>query len=858
MDPYYAGILVSIAVALLGGFVLGRLTSARRPGSRKLSTQWPANGLQAEAGLSPVPVRKPIVQTATIPAAYPTRRKLIVVSYRLPIAAVKKEGAWHIHWDNTQAAISNMPTLSSDMDVSFVGFPDVFVAREDQDDFETQLEKFNCIPVFLDRDLHDRFFGQFCKGILWPLFHYLMPTNRQDFAINWDSLWQTYTTVNMMYSRKITTATEDDEKDYIWIHNYHLLLVPSFVRKKLSRAKIGLFLHTPFPTSDIFRTLPGKTNLLRGMLCADLLGFHTYDYVRHFLSACKRILDLDFEALPGGALGIVYCGRSVSIRISHMGIPTQPFHAILHSEKVVQLKSEILAANAGRQIIVAVDEFDVVKGVLVKLQAFERFLNAHGAEWATRIVLIVVVTPSLNSAEEQDAIRLSVVRCANQIQKRYGKEVIQIIETGANNDLETVIAHFSAANVALFTSFFDGLNVLPFEFTAAQDPDDPGVLILSEFMGCSRSLNGIIRVNPLDLEEMEEAISKALVKPKATRVAQHKLRHKFVLANSFQHWARGFLADLGEASKQSDALNYVQVGWGSGVRLIGLKADFKHLQEADIVSSYRSSKHRLLLFDYDGTLTTSIDEAPTESTLKILSALCGDPGNLVFILSGRERQRLSEWFSSLPRIGLVAEKGVYIRWPGDDDWEALPGLGDFSWKDTAIELMKSYSERTDGAYTEIKESALVWHYHNADPEYGRSQASELGKYIEKLLESTQSVDVVRYDLNRILEVKPRGVSKGLTTRKIVARLKEQGGVPQFVLCMGDDRSDEDAFVALQSPPGDKAKAKAYTVCVGIKPSNAHYYVHDTAEVLKILSSLSMVSMNASRSASRLPSLFTPH
>jgi trehalose 6-phosphate synthase/phosphatase len=336
------------------------------------------------------------------------------------------------------------------------------------------------------------------------------------------------------------------------------------------------------------------------------------------------------------------------------------------------------------------------------------------------------------------------------------------------------------------------------------------------------------------------------------------LRHKYVLANTFHHWAKGFIADLGEASKQSDALNYVQVGWGSGVRLIGLKADFRHLQEADIVSSYRNSKHRLLLFDYDGTLVINPDEIPSDSTLRTLAALCEDTNNTVFIISGRERLRLSEWFSSIPRLGLAAEKGVYVKWPNEEDWEELPNLGDFSWKETTIDLMKSYADRTDGAYIEIKESALVWHYHNADPEYGRSQASELGKYIEKLLESSQSVDVVRYDLNRILEVKPRGVSKGITARKIITRLKENTGLPQFLLCIGDDRSDEDAFLVLQSG-FSKSTGKTYTVCVGIKPSNAHYYVHDTQEVLKVLSSLSMASTsNATRHNSGkgvIPSMF---
>lgn len=577
--------------------------------------------------------------------------------------------------------------------------------------------------------------------------------------------------------------------------------------------------------------------------------------------------------MPGGALGIIYCGRSVTVRINHVGIPVQLMRQIAVSDVVSKRVADLKNSHEGRKIILAVDDLDPVKGTLCKIQSFGLFLDRY-QDWIGKVVLLNVLSVSSSNDEDQQNLRKQILSEVDEIHERYGSKVIQIVDGNAVS-LEDLIAMYQSADVGLFTTFWDGLNVCPYEFTISQDLDNPGALVVSEFMGCSRSLSGVTSVNPWKLENVSEAIYCSLVMSIAERKAHHDRRFKYVSKHSFSDWFSGFLRDLDEASLQTVNLNFVQVGWGSNARLIALSSGFSHLEDADITPHYRGSKKRLLLLDYDGTLTSESNPelaAPTDQLLKVLRILTEDPHNVVFILSGRERKVLDHWFGCLPKLGLAAEKGVYYKWPNSSEWQNAVAVKDFEWKKAAKQLMKSYTERTDGSYIEPKESALVWHYEAADPEYGKMQASELTKYLQKVVEAWHGVEVVKYDYNRILEVKPKGINKGVTTQRILRQLQKQGDSPQFVLAVGDDRSDEEVFLALQETlhvPADAltptlssasrtptaqtfavrdtdekketSDTQLFTICVGIKPSNAKFYLNDPQDVVNVLTSLSVLS-----------------
>ena len=982
------------------------------------------------------------------------KRRVVIVAKQLPVRTTRTAaGQWTCQWEDTRNFLSALAVLHThdQIDVKWVGCPntDTPVLLEQQEEYEDLLFDYDCIPVFVQPSLYDRFFHGFCKSVLWPLFHYVMPKSNEHFGEMWDDHWQAYTAANSLYASVVTHAVETPT-DMIWIQNYHLLLLPSFLRTKLPRAKIGLFIHTPFPSSDVFRVLPTRHNILSSMLATDLIGFHTFDYARHFLSCIKRVMDLDFETMAGGALGVKYNGRYVSILISHVGIDSRKFKEDSESQQVEGQRRQIeettgagsggSGGSGGRQLILSVDDYDVVKGVIMKVLAFRHFLATH-PEWRDK-VRIVQLLHSAGGKDESD-MRERVLGEIAAINAEYNNPI-----TVVDRDLSMLdmVAYYSTASVCVVSTFWDGLNLTPYEFSASQLHDRPGALIISEFMGCSRSLNGVIRVNPWSLVQMTDAIVSALSMTDDERRVHHARRFNYVMNHSIQRWGLSYLEQLDKATKFQSSLSYVQVGWGSNVKLMGLRSDFAHLEEDAITVAYRKANTRVLLLDYDGTLTPLEKSSersalmhPTAEIKKILRALCEDDRNCVFIMSGRTRSVLTAWFEDLPQLGLAAEKGLFLRWParlmsshrmddwqaedsrlereeadkkrrereavgGDsltnlspsnkaesitspttaashshllstddslstvikNDWESLISLDDTAWKDTALSLIASYTEQTDGSWIEPKEHAIVWHYENADPEYGRMQASELQKYLIKLL-GNPSVDVVKYDYARVLEVKPHGISKGLAANAILEsyllRAKVQrelshaslasldrestggslspigmsggrgsssfsGNVdelpvvsaasatvsvsrptsPQaspglaafefatdpFLLCVGDDRSDEDMFVAVNTkeylkmtgseatlrrswsrrqadqadgvsgdggtgtvPAGALDEGKwsdaelirsrnppspfTFTVCVGMKPSNAHYYLHDDEEVLKTLHSLATCS-----------------
>ena len=984
------------------------------------------------------PHASPLPPSSTQPSpafiASSKKRRVVIVAKQLPVRTVLTDGVWHCEWEDTRNFLSALQVLHrlDAIDVKWVGCPNanVAIAPAQYEEYEDMLYDYDCIPVFLPAPLYDRFYRGFCKGVLWPLLHYVMPKSNEHFGEMWDDNWQAYTAANTLYASVVTHAVESST-DIIWIQNYHLLLLPSFLRTKLPRAKIGLFIHTPFPSSDVFRVLPTRQNILSSIMATDLIGFHTFDYARHFLSCIKRVMDLDFETLPGGALGVKYNGRFVSISISHVGIDSARFAQL--TEEVQPQVAAVVKEADGRQIILGVDDYDPVKGVMMKVFAYKHFLSSKPA-WASRVKIIQILH---TSATDDPAIRRRVLDELSAM-----GDAVTVVERELS--MAEMTAYYNASSVCVVSTFWDGLNLTPYEYSASQSHERPGVLVISEFMGCSRSLNGVLRVNPWSLTQMADAIDTALGMPDEERRANHGRRYNYVMNHSIERWGLSYLEQLDKATKFQSSLNYVQVGWGSNVKLMGLRSDFAHLEDDAITTAYRKARRRVILLDYDGTLTPLEKSSegsrlihPTPAIKRILRALCDDEDNDVFIMTGRTRAVLTDWFDDIPQLGLAAEKGLFLRWPrrrmadcrydgwveensrvereqvearkrtaeasafssatfastdahviADDsaqlslvvtnDWECLIPLEDVTWKETALSLILSYTEQTDGSWVEPKEYAIVWHYENADPEYGRMQAAELQKYLVKIL-ATPSVDVVKYDYARLLEVKPHGISKGLAANAILESLflkpgiqkssssvslqglsREQTGgsispvggegrrysaasmmtprtasrpaspgmspglqgfdfstPPPFLLCVGDDRSDEDMFVAINDKeylkgsvrdidvggggavgggaggggmdlesarereekervdaamdgPGlallnarrdddeekgdvDMLRSKnppspfTFTVCVGMKPSNAHYFLHDDDEVLKMLLSLATCSQRMQQS-----------
>ncbi|KAF5778125.1 putative alpha,alpha-trehalose-phosphate synthase (UDP-forming), Trehalose-phosphatase [Helianthus annuus] len=737
--------------------------------------------------------------------------------------------------------------FSPETDVVYVGSLKVEVDASEQEEVAQKLlEEFNCVPTFLPHDLHKKFYAGFCKQQLWPLFHYMLPIS-PDHADRFDRLlWQAYVSANKIFADKVMEVADPDE-DYIWVHDYHLMILPTFLRKRYNRVKLGFFLHSPFPSSEIYRTLPVRDEILKGLLNCDLIGFHTFDYARHFLSCCSRMMGLDYES-KRGHIGLDYFGRTVYIKILPVGIHMGRLESVLNLPITSSKVNKIGQRFKGKKLIVGVDDMDIFKGISLKLLAFEYLLQMNPVLQGN-VVLIQIVNPARSTGKDVDEAKRETYLIVNRINETYGssdyKPVVLIDRPVARYEKS---AYYSMADCCIVNAVRDGMNLVPYKYIVCRQHsphlEKSSMLVVSEFVGCSPSLSGAIRVNPWDIESVAGAINSAITMKDSEKKLRHEKHYKYVSSHDVAYWARIFMQDLERASKDHYNKRCWGIGFGLGFRVVSLSPSFRKLSPNYIVSAYKKSNRRAIFLDYDGTLVpqSSIVKAPSEELISILSTLCNDPKNTVFIVSGRGRSSLSEWLAPCEWLGLAAEHGYFTRWSGNSEWESSIPATDLEWKEIAEPVMRLYTEATDGSSIEVKESGLVWHHQDADPDFGSCQAKELVVHLENVLANEPAV-VKRGQ--HIVEVKPQGVTKGLVAERILSRMVEKGESPDFVTCIGDDRSDEDMFESIRrtvlNASVTSSSPEIFACTVGQKPSKAKYYLDDTADVIKLLGGLANAS-----------------
>lgn len=769
--------------------------------------------------------------------------RVLIVMFRLPLTLSKDSaGNWTVKWNSISEPMANFRFLQEEINFTWVGWPGVDVPKEEFTTVEEVLKQYNCVPVWINTKLRKKMYRGFCKTVLWPLFHYQVSRSEEQFK-NHDDLFRAYETVNLLFAKK---AAEFEAGPMIWFHNYHLLLAPTFMRRSNPQAKIGLFIHTTFPTSEVFRCLPNRLNLIRGIINSDVIGFHTYNYARHFISTSKRLLNLEFETLEGGSLGVQYNGRRVELQVNHVGIESVQIAELASSDTVQHQAEKFREKYRGLKIIVSVDELDVIKGTILKIQAFKHFIEIH-QEWIGEIVFLQILKPTSNIDALRNC-REAVLEAISEIREKFGEEIIHVFEERPS--LERLLSFYRAADVAVFSTFWDGFNIDPHEFTAAQfGRKEPGVLILSEFMGCSRSLSGVFRVNPWKMSEVAKAIHSAVVLGTQEKLIAHERRYKYVMTYDFRQWVNCFISDLKRHSAFSDNKVWLEVGMGSQVRLIYLPCDYLPLKDHEdrLVKEFCKAKKRLLLFDYGGTL---VDESGfvkgrplSPETLSYLQRLSADPNNCVAIITAKSRSELSQTLKDVKNLCLFAEKGAFLRWPGADSFVRSPDINDTSsYKKIACDIMSKYLKKTDGAAMREQEAVLVWSWENTDPDYGEMQAGELEKYLQRLLKHYPAV-VTKYHHSKKIEVAPQSCNKYDATLRILNHFQkkvEKSGVTSletFLFCCGNSRSDEEMFSVVEKVGKKWCPDSHFTCSVGIKPSNAKYYVGDTIAVNEMLCTL---------------------
>ncbi|XP_077237783.1 putative alpha,alpha-trehalose-phosphate synthase [UDP-forming] 9 [Tasmannia lanceolata] len=782
------------------------------------------------------------------------QERVIIVANQLPLLAQRNtvSGGWCFSLDEDSLRLQLKDGFSSDTEVIYVGCLKVDIDASDQEEVAQKLlEDYNCVPTFLPPELQKKFYHGFCKQQLWPLFHYMLPIC-PDHGDRFDrSLWQAYVSANKVFADKVMEVINPDN-DYVWVHDYHLMVLPTFLRKRFHRIKLGFFLHSPFPSSEIYRTLPVRDEILKALLNSDLIGFHTFDYARHFLSCCSRMLGLDYES-KRGYIGLEYYGRTVSIKILPVGVHMGRLESVLNLPSTSNKVREIQERFKGKKLIVGVDDMDIFKGISLKLLAMEQLLKQH-PELQGKLVLVQITNPARSIGKDVQEAKREAYSTAERINQTYGNPGYDpVILIDYPVPLFEKIAFYVMAECCIVNAVRDGMNLVPYKYIVCRQgtqqmdigEESPrmSTLIVSEFIGCSPSLSGAIRVNPWNIDAVADALNSAITMPDAEKQLRHEKHYRYVTSHDIAYWARSFEQDLKRACKDHYSRRCWGIGFGLGFRVVALSPNFRKLSIEHIVTPYNRTCRRAIFLDYDGTVMpqTSISKTPSSEVIAVLNNLCSDPKNTVFIVSGRGRSSLSEWFAPCEKLGIAAEHGYFIRWGKTSEWETCSLATDFDWKSIAEPVMRLYTETTDGSYIESKESALVWHHQDADPNFGSCQAKELLDHLESVL-ANEPVVVRRGQ--HIVEVKPQGVTKGLVAEKLLSAMVSSGKPPDFVMCIGDDRSDEDMFETISSTvscPSLPVVPEIYACTVGQKPSKARYYLDDTVDVVKLLQGLAASS-----------------
>ncbi|KAL9094383.1 MAG: hypothetical protein Q9165_003233 [Trypethelium subeluteriae] len=709
------------------------------------------------------------------------------------------------------------------------------VSKADRDRLEAQLDQEHggkVVPVWLadeterEKDvvvLKDQArWRKYAEYELYTMFHYRQ--NQPSDGRGTRKAWADYYRMNKIFADRILEIYKPG--DIVIIHDYYLLLLPSLLRQRLPNVYIGFFLHIPFPSSEFYRCLSRRKEILEGVLGANMIGFQAFSYSRHFASCCTRILGFD-----SSSAGVDAYGAHVAVDVFPIGIHAKETQRAAFEDSQVEEKiAGIRELYHGKKIVVGRDRLDSVRGVAQKLQAFEVFLEQY-PEWRDKVVLIQVTSPtgsvSSNDEAEDNKTANKISDLVTRINGKFGSINFSPVQHFPQYlSKEEYFALLRVADVGLITSVRDGMNTTSLEYIVCQK-DNHGPLILSEFSGTAGSLASALHINPWDLGGVAAAIHQALTMPASERADTQRRLYRHVTTHTVQAWAHHYLR-----------------------RLLTNLASFDQsfatpaLDRAKLLAQYRAAKKRLFMFDYDGTLTPIVKDPqsaiPSDRVIRTIKRLASDPRNSVWIISGRDQAFLDEWMGHISELGLSAEHGSFMRKPGREDWEDLTKEIDMGWREKVMKVFNEWSEKTQGSFVERKKIALTWHYRRADPEYGAYQARECQRYLQNTVTKQWPVEVMAGKAN--LEVRPKLVNKGEIAKRLIQEMEEgNGGVeegsPDFVLCLGDDFTDEDMFRALSLSSLPDEHIFSVTVGASSKQTLASWHLLEPADVISVVALL---------------------
>jgi trehalose 6-phosphate synthase/phosphatase len=718
--------------------------------------------------------------------------KLIIISNRLPVKAARYKKTYR--FTRSEGGLTTgLNSLNLDIERHWIGWPGVEVeSPEEQSQIELLLKKRNLHPVFLSNSEIEEYYEGYSNSKIWPLCHYFFTLIQHE-----NSHWESYKRVNELFAKAAAAIIEPG--DIVWIHDYQLMLLPKLIRENHPDTSIGYFHHIPFPSYELFRVLPERADLLLGLLGADLIAFHTYEYMRHFISAAERVLDLNFELDE-----VRLRERVVRVDALPMGINYDLYYNSSLDPKVARIADKLKSDYKDHKIILSVDRLDYSKGILHRLKGFSQFLE-NNPEYRNKVSLFMIIVPSRGNVDSYAGLKTKIDETIGSINGVYSNMSWTPVHYFYHGfSFEDLCAMYHVADVALVTPLRDGMNLVAKEYIAAKR-DNPGVLILSEMAGASIELIDSIIVNPNDSTQIEEAIVKALEMSDAEKRERMMWMQRRVSKQTVNKWAGDFIREL-QSVREKNLTLFSRV--------------LSNEIERGIISHYNNSQNRLILLDYDGTLSAfkpkPEDAVPTIDIIKTLELLASDSRNTVVISSGRDHSTLDSWLGFL-NIGLAAEHGALYKESGEWHKNNIPA----TWDEEILNILQQYVEKTPRSSLEVKETALVWHYRKVDAWLASMRVQQL---ISALVTpcTREHLQIMRG--NKIIEVKHPDFTKGSEVNRLLKKKSYD-----FILAMGDDITDEDMFFSLPDT--------AFTVKIGTFSEYARYNLLNQTETLPFLNRL---------------------
>jgi len=722
--------------------------------------------------------------------------RLIVAANRLPISVAKREGRFQFRQSPGGLAVG-LASLPPSLERLWMGWPGISSERlrpEEKDHVRDMLAEKNCTPVFLSQRQIDQYYLGFCNKTIWPLFHYF-----QTRTVFEERFWKSYEQVNHLFCDEVLKVAQPG--DSVWVHDFQLMLLPRLLRERMADLDIGYFLHIPWPSFELFRLLPWREEILSGLLAADLIGFHSYDYVRHFLSSVSRIAGLEHT------LGEVNVNnRLAKVDAFPMGIDYEKYADAINDPEVKKEVDKVYRTVGQRKLILSIDRLDYTKGIVERLEAFDWFLSTN-PEYRGKVTLVIVAVPSRTGIEDYKVLRERLEQLVSRVNGEHGAlGYTPVWYLYRLMPFQKLTALYNVADVALVTPLRDGMNLIAKEYIATK-ADGRGVLILGEMTGAASELGEALIVNANDKMAIVRAIKEALEMPLPEQRERNHLMQERLRRYGVTRWCKDFLHSLAEVKAKQQ---------GMSVRKLSAAA------RETLTQQYAGSKKRLLLLDYDGTLVGFQGRpgkaGPDHELIEIVNDLARDERTDVAIVSGRDRNTLDAWLGRLD-VCLVAEHGGWIREMGKP-WRSFQPVSE-DWKHTIRPILELYSDRTPGSLVEEKDFSLVWHYRRADPALADVRTHELR---DTLVNMTENMEVGVFEGSKILEIRKHGINKGRAAEYLMGAQRRD-----FLLAAGDDYTDEEMFAVMPE--------EAYSLKVGFSISRARFNVDSVQDIRSLLKTL---------------------